>query len=120
MKLRAMVPAVLATGVLLVALSVVGSGRAAPAESVTFAGRVIEGPMGAEPPNLGAQYIEGATVSLWCGGNAYPNAAFDLSTGQCLTPGHGPKGVQSSTFYAVGDYLDQIAGDESGRAQQEH
>ncbi len=81
MKLRAMGPAVLAIGVLLVALSVVGSGRAAPTEDVKFQGRVIEGPMGAEPPNLGAQYVEGATVTLWCGGNAYPTqGAFVIST----------------------------------------
>ena len=39
------------------------------------------------------------------GGNAYPDAAFDLATGRCLTPPHGPKGVRPTTFYAVDEYM---------------
>jgi len=55
--------------------------------------------------------IEGDRLTF-CGGNAYPQAAFDLATGKCLTAPHGPKGMRASTFYAVDDYLRKIRGDE--------
>ncbi|MCJ7738421.1 MAG: right-handed parallel beta-helix repeat-containing protein, partial [Anaerolineae bacterium] len=113
MKLRAMVPTVLAIGVLLVALSVVGSGRAAPTEDVTFRGRVIEGPMGVEPPPPGAQYIEGVTLSLWCGGNPYPDqGAFVIST---TTSGDGYYGLTIDEGSTACEYFHIIETDPPGR-----
>jgi outer membrane protein assembly factor BamB len=44
----------------------------------------------------------------FCGGNAYPEAAFDLKTGRCLSAPHGPRGERPTTFYAVQDYLKEI------------
>jgi outer membrane protein assembly factor BamB len=44
----------------------------------------------------------------FCGGNAYPEAAFDLKTGKCLTNASGPYGQKPSTFYAVSSYLEKI------------
>lgn len=112
MKLRAMVPAVLVVGVLLAALSVVGSGRAAPTAEVTFQGRVIEGPMGVEPPLPGALYIEGVTVSLWCGGNPYPDqGAFVSST---TTSGDGYYGLTIDEGVGC-EYFHIIETDPPGR-----
>jgi len=51
--------------------------------------------------------IEGDKLTF-CGGNAYPQAVFDLATGNCLTAPHGPTGTAPSTFYAVDSYLEEV------------
>ena len=44
----------------------------------------------------------------FCGGNAYPDAAFDLATGRCLTQPYGPRGRRPTTYYAVDEYMKTI------------
>ncbi len=55
----------------------------------------------------GQLHIEDGKLTF-CGGNAYPDAVFDVETGQCLTASHGPNGVEASTFYAVEPYLEYV------------
>ena len=50
----------------------------------------------------------------FCGGNAYPEAIFDLKTGRCLSTTLESilkvknSGMKASTFYAVDSYLKKI------------
>jgi len=55
----------------------------------------------------GRLQIRGGRLTF-CGGNAYPDAVFDLATGECLVSGHGPYGEKASTFYEVHPYLNKI------------
>lgn len=45
---------------------------------------------------------------IFCGGNAYPQALFDLKTGKCLNSGRGAGGRKATTFYAVDSYLKEV------------
>jgi hypothetical protein len=113
MNRRMWFPAGLAVVIVLLALLAVGGSRAAPTATITFQGRVIEGPRDVEPPNPDAQYIEGATVSLWCANNPYPDQGTIVMT--TTTNSDGYYGLTVEETIAC-EYLHIIETDPLGRS----
>ena len=99
---------VLAASALLLAVGIstrlLGTGAAqtsqASAATWTFQGRVYEGDVGTEPPN--SQPLQGVTVSIYGGGNPYPDPGeFIVSTTTNSEGWYGLEAPDGYEFYHI-------------------